>query len=161
MKRLISITVVVVLFGLVLVFLHEKHYYSKAGQTRVVVRFLEFTNSGVSTLRLATFAISNASPWAVFNFEYAIEEVRQATGKVLSLTHSFEGGSWVLQPQEVMIDHVQISTIEQTSWRLIADFGRYEDPIIHTLHQVRFHFTNYITSPPWDFYRTNTEWISE
>jgi hypothetical protein len=154
-----STIVAVAASGLVL--LHERLHYAQAGNTRVDIRFLGFTNREAPDSRLATFAISNASPWPIFNFEYPTEEVLQPSGKTLSLPHSFESGSWVLQPNEVMIDRVQISTIDRKSWRLVAEFGRYEDPIIHVLHQFRFHFDKYLNSPPWDFYSTNTEWRSE
>ena len=157
----VVIFVVLVLGAITAVFLHEKAYYAEKGQTRAEIRFLGFTNSDSSYLRLALFAVSNASPWAIVRTDYSTTEFLGANTERVG---SFVGGSKKLKPHESEIAFVYLDKVEkQRFWRLTAKFDRYEDALVANMRACRFFLSDYIhiEVPRWDSIRVSTEWTSD
>jgi hypothetical protein len=167
MKHYVAIAiilVIVVLGGITAALLHERAHYAQKGRTQVQIRFLGFTNSASSTLRLALFTVSNMSPWAVVRTDYPMAEFQRSSGGDMQLVHSFVGGPKILQAHESEIAFVHLQKVDrQRLWRLDTRFDRYENGLIANLHRLRFFLSDYVRVevPRWDSVRVFTEWSSE
>ena len=164
MKRSLVIAVGLVLTGFALLLLHEHAHYTQRGQTQVDLRFLGFTNSSVSSLRLARFAVSNMSPWPVVQGEYPNSETHRKAGDDIRLTHSFVGGPRIWQAHESGVALVHLNKFEdQERWRVIATFDRYEDSVVASLHRWRFFLSDYapLKVPRRNHIKVVTEWNTE
>jgi len=113
MKRIIIAIclVVLLLLGSLFAFIAFRR---PPGRPTVLVRFAGFTND-TSGIRLATFAISNASPWAVVRGgHYRVQT--QAGARWTNLTHGwFPGSTLRARASEVV---TLTAPTNQSEWRV-------------------------------------------
>jgi hypothetical protein len=159
----ISVLIFVGLIGGCL--LIEKAHYAQAGSTSAEICFLGFTNSPNPYLRLAMFAVSNTSPWAVDLVSYPSRQVRTRSGATNNLPHSFVGGDRNLRPHEGAVVLVYLSTVSDLqSWRLRVHIKRHESLLVEQLRKYR-RFLLYLGLPVkerfFDWCDPYSEWSSE